>query len=337
MPALLVDAPTARSLLSMPACIDVVEGAFEALAAGAARVPLRTRIDLPELGGSGFFMPAAAVGPEPGLGSKIVTVFDGNRRRGLPSVLSLYVLLDPETGLPACVMDGRYLTNLRTGAATGVAVRHLAPEGPLAAGIVGLGVQALYQLLAASSVRELSRVRAYSPSGPERREWAERIAGAIGTEVEIRGSATEAVRGAELVILATSHPGPVVDGEVLADGATVCAIGMHASEPWRGELDPAMFRRAHRVVCDSVDAALRESGDVIAAVEEGLVRREELVELADVVTGGAAGREGRGETVLFRSVGLAVEDLAAARAIHRRAVEAGAGETFAFDDFREPA
>lgn len=367
---LLLDAATARELLSMADCVEAVEEGFRALAAERVRVPPRSRIDLPELAGVAFFMPAAVVGPasagaaqvtpassrttrlnavvapaSPGsprgadaaVGTKVVTVFDGNPVRGLPSVLSLYVLLDAGTGAPACVMDGRYLTNVRTGAATGVAVRRLAPDEPLRVGLVGLGVQALYQLLGVATVRAIEGVAAYSPSGERRRPWAQRIGRAIGREVEMVSSAEAAVRGASLVILATSHAGPVADGAWLAPGATVCAVGMHAAEPWRGELDPETLRRADRVVCDAVDAVARESGDIIGAVRDGIVRAEELVDLADVVAGRADGRRSRDELVVFRSVGLAVEDLFAARMLYARARERGAGTAFTFDDLAELA
>ncbi|MBI4539241.1 MAG: ornithine cyclodeaminase family protein [Gemmatimonadetes bacterium] len=332
---LLIDAPTARALLPMADCVAAVEEGFLALAAGQVRVPLRTRIDAPELGGAAFFMPAGAVGSASALGQKVVTVFDRNRDHGLPSVLSLYVLLDPDTGAPACVMDGRYLTNLRTGAATGVAVRRLAPGEPLRVGILGLGVQALYQLLGVAAVRAIERIVAYSPAGAARQEWAGRVGRAVGTDVEIAASAEAAVRGASLVILATSHAGPVASGAWLEAGATVCAIGMHSSEPWRAELDPETLRRAERVVCDLVGAVTRESGDIIGAIRDGILRREALVELAGVVAGRADGRLGRDELIVFRSVGLAVEDLFAARMLYRRAREQGAGTEFAFDDFGE--
>lgn len=332
---LLIDAVTARDLLPMAECVVAVEEGFRALAADRVCMPARTRIELPELAGAAFFMPAAAVGEVPALGEKLVTVFGGNRARGLPSVLSLYVLLDPRTGAPACVMDGRYLTNLRTGAATGVAVRRLAPDEPLRVGLLGLGVQALYQLLGVESVRAIEKVVAYSPSGPARRGWAERIGRAVGCEIEVVESAEGAVRGAALVILATSHAGPVADGVWLESGATVCAVGMHAAEPWRGELDAETLRRSDRVVCDSVDAALRESGDIIGAVRDGILKAEALIDLADVVAGRVPGRRERSELVVFRSVGLAVEDLFAARMLYARALERGAGTLFTFDDLRE--
>lgn len=321
--------------------MEAVEEGFRALAAERVRVPRRSRINLPELAGAAFFMPAAVVGPGSpsgagsAVGTKVVTVFDGNQARGLPSVLSLYVLLDPDTGAPACVMDGRYLTNVRTGAATGVAARRLAPDEPQRVGLLGLGVQALYQLLAVAAVRPVARVVAYSPSGERRRAWARRIGRAIGREVEIAPSAEAAVRDASLVILATSHPGPVADGAWLAPGATVCAIGMHAAVPWGGELDAETLRRADRVVCDAVDAAARESGDILGAVQDGILRPEELVDLADVVAGRADGRRSRDELLVFRSVGLAVEDLFAARMIYARALERGAGTAFVFDDLGE--
>lgn len=337
METLLVDAATARELLSMEECVDVVEEGFRRLRAGEGRVPVRTRIDLPELGGSAFIMPAGAVGDPPGLGTKLATVYPANEDRGIPSVLSLYVLLDPETGHPSCVMDGRYLTNLRTGAATGVALRHLAASGRARVGILGLGVQCLYQLMAVTAVREVASIRAYSPSGEERRPWAERVGEAVGTPVEIAGSARAAVEGADVVIFATSHPGPVADGGWLEPGATVCAVGMHEAEAWKGELDAATFGKAARVVCDSVDGVVEESGDVIGALEDGLVTRGGLVELPAVVAGDAPGRLGDDEIVVFRSVGLAIEDLVAGREIHRRAVAEGRGSTFAFDDFWEPA
>lgn len=301
-----------RAVLGMPAAIEAMRAAFGQLSAGRARVP--RRIGLEAEGGTTLVMPAF-LEEGAGLGAKLVSVFDGNRERGLPAVQGIVVLLDGRTGAPLGVLDGTELTALRTGAATGLAVELLAAEGASTLAVFGAGAQARTQVEAVRAVRPVREARIVSRG----RASAERFAAELrepgpgdlpALEARAVVDRREALDGADLVVAATSSATPVFDGEEIEPGAHVSSIGAH--RPEMREVDGATVRRA-RVVVDSRDGALAEAGDLIASIREGVLSREEVVELGEIVNGLAApGRDGR-EVTLFKSVGNAAQDVEAAR------------------------
>ncbi len=278
----------------MAELIPAVEEALRALSAGEAVQPVRTVV--PVSGEKGFLgsMPGFAAGM---LGAKLVTFYPGNL--GLPTHHALVALFDPETGAPLAVMDGRLITEMRTAAASAVATKLLARQEAKTLAILGSGVQAESHLEALRLVRDFTEVRVWSP----------RSAGAFAEKHRVRAarSAEEAVRGADVIVVATSSTVPVLEGAWVAAGAHINAVG--ATRPnWR-ELDDACVRRA-KLYVDSREAAARESGDVIAA---GAI----LAEVGEVVAGTRAGRESEDEITLFKSVGVAVEDLVSAGLVYR--------------------
>jgi alanine dehydrogenase len=299
-----------RAVLSLPELIDAMETALAAFSTGEVDQPVRTAIEVHD---RTFFASMPAFDGAHGiLGAKLVTVFPENAARGLHTHLAAISLFDAETGALTAVMDGRYITELRTAAASAVSVRHLARQDAAILAILGSGVQARSHLEALQLVRPFQQIRAWSPTPEHLREFAV-------APVRAAGSAAEAVRGADVILIATSAVAPAIDNAWVADGAHVIAIG--ACRPSQREIDPKLVARAALFV-DSRAAAVKESGDVIPHGAEHI-----RAELGEVVCGQKAGRRSAGEVTLFKSLGLAIEDLTAAALVYRRAREQGRGLT----------
>jgi ornithine cyclodeaminase/alanine dehydrogenase-like protein (mu-crystallin family) len=293
---LVLDEPAVQQRLRYEDLIPVIADALAALASGRVVQPVRAVLPVAQHGGFFGVMPAYAGA----LGAKLVTFYPKNV--GMHTHHAVIVLFKAETGEPLALMDGRLITEMRTAAASAVATQHLArPEASVLA-ILGSGVQAKSHLLALRHVRTFKEVRVWSPRHAA--EFAQRHG------VKAAASAEDAVRGADVVVVAASATTPILQGRWLAPGTHVNAIG--ATRPdWR-ELDDDVVTKA-RVFVDSREAALRESGDVIAA-------KSEITEIGAVVAGTAQGRQNSKETTLFKSVGVAVEDVAAAAlTLERRA------------------
>jgi alanine dehydrogenase len=302
-----------RALLPMAELIDLMQTALAAFSAGQVNQPVRTVLEVGQ--GHAFFasMPAFA-STIPALGAKLVTVFGENIAKGLPSHLATILLLDAGTGALQAVMDGRFITEARTAAVSGVAVRHLAHEQTPVLAIIGSGVQARSHLEALPHVREFREIRCWSPNLAH---------SAALPHMHVANSAEEAVTGADVVVLATSSPTPVIDAAWVKPGACVVSVG--ACRPNQREMDPALVARA-RLIVDSRAAALRESGDVLLGIEEGRFTADHIAaELGQVVSDPALGRTAFDQVVIFKSLGLAVEDLAAAHLAYQRALESKRG------------
>jgi len=267
-------------------------------------------------------MPAYMPDPER-LGMKLVTVFNTNEQRGLPSHLATIVLLDPDTGALAAIMDGRYVTEARTAAVSAVSARHLSRPDARRLAIIGTGVQARSHLEAIAEVRPLDDARVWSPRPASRDRFVHDMADRLPGRLRAVNRAEDAVRDADLVVLATSSPTPVVESAWIADGAHVMAIG--ACRPDQREMDPALVARG-RFFVDSRAAALVESGDVVMNVAEGRFTEAHIAaELGEVVLGRAKGRTLREGITIFKSLGMAVEDVAAADLALTRARERSVG------------
>ena len=294
---MMLDEDSVRRLLRMRDLIPAMSRALADLSAGKVIQPVR--LMLPITAHQGFFaaMPASTGGA---LGAKLVTFYPNNE--GIPTHHALITLFRPETGEPLVTMDGRLVTEMRTAAVSAVATRHLAREGASVLAILGSGVQACSHLEALREVRAFREVRVWSP------RTAATFAKRFG--VQAMPTAEEAVRGADVVVVATSSRTPVLEGEWLRPGTHVNAVG--ACRPdWR-ELDDDTLRQA-RLYVESREAATRESGDVIAAGEV-------FAEIGEVVAGARPGRQSAEEITLFKSVGVAVEDVAAANLVYREAL-----------------
>lgn len=294
---MILDEAAVRRHLRMDELIPAMSRALADLSAGAVVQPVRTMLTVPGHGGFFAVMPAYAGGA---LGAKLVTFYPDNQ--GIPTHHALIILFRPETGEPLVTMDGRLITEMRTAAVSAVATGLLARPDAAVLAILGSGVQARSHLEALRLVRALREVRVWSPRGAS--AFAERHG------VRASGSAEEAVRGADVVVVATSSRTPVLRGEWLAPGAHVNAVGAVRPD-WR-ELDDATLRRA-RLYVETREAATREAGDVIAAGEP-------FAEIGEVVAGTRPGRRSADEVTLFKSVGVAVADVTAADLVYRAAL-----------------
>lgn len=314
-----------RELVSTADAIELMKTAFAELSAGRTVSPLRTVIPLPDREGDALFMPAYVPAMD-ALGLKSVNVFRRNPERGLPVIHAIVSLVDPETGQPMALMDGTYLTALRTGAVSGAAADLLArPESRVLAAI-GAGAQGITQIAAVCAVRPIERVIAVDVNEQAlerlrqqlRNDWPE-----IESRLETTTDAGAAVREADVICTATTSRTPVFrDGDV-RPGTHISAVGAYTPE--MQELPAETIAQA-TVVVDAVDAALAEAGDLIIPLSDGLVTREHFArELGMVASGTAPGRTSDDEVTLFKSVGNAVQDVVVAKRAAERARETGVG------------
>jgi alanine dehydrogenase len=290
-----------RTRLLLPDLIEAMERALVAFSSGLVQQPVRTVLEYgPE---RSFFGLMSAYAPSlPALGAKLVTVCARNTGLGLDTHQALIVMLDPATGVAEAVLDARYITQVRTAAASAVSVRQLARPGAKVLGILGSGVQARSHLDALRLVREFREVRAWSPTPEHLRQFATET-GALPME-----NPESVVRGADVVVTVTSSPTPVIQNEWIAEGTHIVAVG--ACRPSQRELDPLLVARA-RLVVDSREAALKEAGDVVMGIQEGRWTAHHItMELGELPS-----RTNDSEITIFKSLGLAVEDLFAAHLV----------------------
>ncbi|HWQ11798.1 MAG TPA: ornithine cyclodeaminase [Roseiflexaceae bacterium] len=319
----ILTAEDVRRAVPMPAAVDAVAAAFAQLATSQAVVPLRVPIGQQQHDSHTFFMPAL-LGASGGLGIKVVSVFPHNaERHGLPSIHALVVLIDAATGRPAAVLDGTYLTALRTGAASGAATRVLAREGARVLALFGAGAQAPHQVHAVCAVRPIERVLIVNRTRARAERLAEALrAEGLAAEVRVADSPSAALREADVVCCATSARTPVFDDADVQPGTHINGVGSFT--PHMQEVPAATVARA-RVFVDQRAAAWAEAGDLVAAREAGLLSDERVVELGAVIAGLAPGRAGESEITFFKSVGNAVQDIAVGQVALAAAARLGLG------------
>lgn len=311
-----------EALLEPAVTVAAIEAAMIALSRGEALQPLRTVLGLPSSEASALFMPAVLPGAD-ALGTKLVTIYPQNRQLGLPSHHGAVLLCDAATGRPAALLEGASLTAIRTAAVSALATRHLARPDAHRLCILGTGVQAESHLPFLLAERPFTRVRVWSPSERSRHRFTRRLEATVEVPLEVSPTAEKAVRGADVVLTATASPEPVVERDWIEPGTHINAIG--ASTATTREIDAATVA-ASRLFVDHRRAALSEAGDLLLAIEEDLVGPEHIVaELGEVSGGESRGRRHADEITLFKSVGLAIQDLAAARLAVERAVDRGLG------------
>ncbi|MEP0814271.1 MAG: ornithine cyclodeaminase family protein [bacterium] len=319
-----------QELLDMHTTIEILEPAFASLSAGKAVMPTRTPIKVEDEGGLALFMPALI--PDLGaLGAKIVTVYKENPSKfGIPNVLGTIVLLDKASGDPVCIMEGGFLTAMRTGGASGVATKHMARADSKVHVVFGTGVQARTQAWAvAAAAQGLQKCIVHSLDPPEmKHQFAEGILKLTGIQTSVAESAEAATREADILTLATSSAEPVISADWLKPGVHINGIGSHTAN--MREIDTETVVRS-RIVCDHVASCKAEAGDFIIPANEGKWNWNAVVgELGEVVSGKVDGRTSNDEITLFKSVGLAIQDLSVARAVFQKALEKGRGLNFNF-------
>jgi alanine dehydrogenase len=309
-----------RAALSMDKLIEAMERALSAFSAGRVVQPVRTVVELKH---TAFFLMAACDDTNDNhaglLGAKLLTVVEDNPARGLPSHQALVALFHPATGELLAVADGRYITGARTAAVSAVSVRHMARADAPVLAIIGSGVQARSHLEALPLVRRFREIRVWSPNAERLRHCVECAGGCV----RAAQTAEQAVRGAQIVVLATSSSTPVIEDAWVGPGTHVISVG--APRPTQRELDPALLARSLLVV-DSRAAALQESGDVLMGMREGRFGEDHIhAELGQVASGLKQGRTAADQITTFKSLGLAIEDVVSAGLAYRGALENGRG------------
>jgi alanine dehydrogenase len=306
-----------KGLITMPEAIAALREAHAQFSRGAAAMPVRSVILDPKHDGWFGIMPAYLFGSG-ALGVKSVTVYKQNPSKGIPATLGLTLLLDPDTGMPLSVMDAGYLTGVRTAAASGVATSLLAREDARELAILGPGVQGRNHLVAMAAVRPIERVRVYDRDPRNAERFREEMQPAVAAVISVAGSGEEAIRGADVIVTTTTSRTPVVEYAWLKPGAHINGVGAH--NPDTRELASEVIARA-RVVVDSRDAALQEAGDLIMPIAEGLVTAAQLSdELGEVVEGLKPGRTSPDQITIYKSVGIAIQDMAVAGLVYRKAL-----------------
>jgi ornithine cyclodeaminase len=334
---LLVSDHEVARLLPMAACIDTMATTLATLARGEALLPLRQVMRLP--GGNVFALMPAMLSSPPALGAKVISVFPSNDGTRLDSHIGVVLLYETTNGRLLAIIDASSVTAIRTAAVSGVATRLLARRDASDLAILGAGVQATTHLEAMRAVRPIGRVRVWSRSAERAHAFASRAARRWNLTVDVAASARQAVEGAEIICTTTSSREPVLLGEWIAAGAHINAVG--ASLPHARELDTQAVTRS-RLWVDRRESTLNEAGDFLIPKREGAIDDGHIVgEIGELLLDPprAPGRATEAEITLFKSLGLAVEDVAAAHLIHERAVAEGVGTWMQLGGIRdeEPA
>lgn len=323
---LLLNRSMISDLVTMEGVMEVVEKAFVELHQGTAEVPQREQIVLSEKEGDCFFMPAYL--KEAGaFGIKISPFFANNQKvHDLPSVIDFILLLDTNSGYPLAMMDAHKITALRTGAVSGIAANYLAKDNASSVALIGMGSQARTQLEAICAVRSINRVVATSKNPNTHESFVQEMSEKLQVPIEIESSVKKAVKNSDVVLLATSSVVPVVEGSWIAPGthvSSILSIGPNARE-----VDTTLVKRS-RVVCDSVDACLEEAGELVIPIKEKELHPGDIYgSLGELVTGDKLGRRKENEITFFKTVGLAIQDLATARLVYDKAKKEGIGKKF---------
>jgi ornithine cyclodeaminase/alanine dehydrogenase-like protein (mu-crystallin family) len=328
MRVVILTAAEVTALLPMPVCIEAMAEALSNLSRGRAHQPLRLVFRPPAAAGLMAFMPAYDGGGPSVFGLKAIGIFPGNASRQMDTHQGAVALFDGDTGELRALVNGAAITAIRTAAVSALATRLLSREDAGDLALVGSGTQARTHLEALACVRPLRRVRVASRDPEHARRFAKEMSGRGRTAVEAMASVEDAVRGADLVVLVTDSAEPVLRREWLSAGAHVNAVG--ASLPDRREVDSATMA-ASRLFVDRRESTWNEAGDYLIPLAEGVIRPDHIQgELGEVLTGARPGRASSEEITLFKSLGLAVEDLAAAAAACERALSSGVGARVEF-------
>lgn len=300
------------SVLSMSDVIDAVERALRAQAEDKIVQPVRSAVRT----STGMFgsMPCSIDGT--GLGAKLVTFFPDNAKRGMHTHNAIIELFDPQTGVPSALLDGRLVTEMRTAATSAIATRALAPADATVAAVIGTGVQARSHVVALQTIGALRELRVWGRTPDNAKRLADWARG-LGIATSVAATIGDACHGAHIVCTLTPSTVPIVDDPDIDAGTHINAVG--SSAPSMQELSPSLVGRS-RLFVDTVEGAMKESGDVLRAIEAGTLSKEpDLVRLCDVVVGAAAGRRSNDDITVFKSLGMAIEDVACAAIAVERA------------------
>lgn len=312
-----------RRALPMKDAVEAMKEAFRTLSAGRVKMPTRTHIDISSHDGTALFMPSYADCFKK-IGVKVVNIFPANPKRGLPSIQGIVCLLDGETGSPLAVLNGTFLTALRTGAASGAATDMLARPDAETTAIIGAGVQGRMQLEAMCAVRPIRKVWVYDIAKDVAVQFAKEMEAVLAVEIVVAESSREALQCADIVCTATVSSTPVFADAEIAPGMHINAIGSY--KPEVQEIPEKTVLRSLLIV-DHRESALQEAGDLLIPMKKGYIQQTHIhAELGEIIAGKAIGRTSDQEVTLFKSVGIAIQDLAAAIRVLDRAEIQGLGE-----------
>jgi len=311
-----------QSLIDVEELSKALEKAHVEFSTGKAVMPVRLVVPVPEIKGRITSMPAY-LSEDKALGMKVVTYFPENPKQGLPIILATVFLFSTESGKLLAVMDGTYITAIRTACISAVATRALAnPETPVL-GVLGAGVQARAQIRTLCAVRKIEEIKVYDVLEKSVQSLKEQLEPDLGIKIEAVKTPEQAVRDVDLLVTVTTAKEPIVRVDWLKPGIHINAIGSH--RPDLREIDGATMRRA-KVVVDSREAVMAECGDVLLAIKEGAIGEEHIhAEIGEVLAGKKTGRTSAGEITLYKAVGIAIQDVATAKLVYQTAVEKKVG------------
>ncbi len=311
-----------RKAVSMKEIINEMEVAFTELSADRAKMPIRAHIEIEQPSGTALFMPSY-LAPTAKIGVKTVTLFDDNRKSNLPFIQGMVSLFDGTNGTPLAVLDGMTITALRTGAVSGLATRYLAREDAKICTVFGAGVQGRTQLEAICAERALKTAYVIDPFNTAARSFAKEMSKQLGIEVIVAKDQEKAVTEADIICCATISETPVFDDGDISDGVHINAVGSY--KPHVQEVPEEMVLRS-KLYVDHRESALEETGDLIIPLEKGLFTEDHIIaEIGELAMGNAPGRTSDSEITFFKSVGVAVQDLAASAVAYNKAEELGIG------------
>lgn len=323
---LLLSKEDIKKVFSMNDAVEADKKAFALVAEGKCDSPLRTKILAPKHDGCFLFMPAYAEEMETAA-LKTVNIFPHNVDIGLPACPAQVLLIDGKTGVVTAVLDGTYVTQLRTGASSGAAFDLLAKKNCRIGALIGTGGQAACQLEAMVAVRNLEEVRVCALNYEKTVKFAEQMQEELksyGSKITAVRCSDDAIEDADLLITATPSSKPVFDAAKVKKGCTISCIG--AYQHHMQEMDPAILTRASKIYFDSKDAVLSESGDILIPLEKGIITEDDFTgDIGAVVKGELAGRENDDEIIVYETVGVGAQDLVTAKMIYEKALEAGVG------------
>lgn len=307
-------------VLSMRDAIAAVESALTAQSAGRVDQPLRMMARTPD--GILGAMPGAVFGNAPALAAKLVSFFPGNAARGIHTHNAVIAVFAPDTGMPLALVDGRYITEIRTGATSAIATRWLAKQGPSVVAVLGTGVQAHAHIDALREIGAIGELRVWGRDAARAQQLA-KWANGQGINAKAAASVEESCHGAEVICTVTSATQAFLHARHVEPGAHINAVG--SCTPTMQELAPDLVGKA-RLIVDTLEGAMREPGDILIAIREGqLPEKPDMVRLCDVVAGKTSGRQSDRDVTIFKSLGMAIEDVACAAVAVERAKSLGLG------------
>lgn len=328
---LILTAEDIKKVFTMKDAIQADKDALRLYSEGKSNIPLRVNIDVPKHKGQSLYMPGY-VEDLNALGIKIVSVFPENTEKGKPSVPAKMVLLDGETGEVCAIMDGTYLTQLRTGAVAGAATDVLARKDAKVAALIGTGGQAPAQLEAILAVRDIEIVKVFGMNREKAKVFAEKMDkdfSTYGAKIIAVENVEDAIKDADIITTVTTSKNPTFDGKLVKKGAHINGVGSYT--PDVQELDEYIITNCNKIYMDTRDGVLSEAGDFIIPINKGIFKKESVTgELGELLSGTIKGREKEEEITLFKSVGSAVLDIVTAYRIYEKAKEANIGTNIEF-------